>query len=183
MAGSKQEIMEATYKALCKHGYADLSIQRIADESDKGKSLIYYHYDDKEDLMVSFLDFLEEGLQDIHDDIMERPADERIDEFMDIALGLKDDEHWEFQKAFLEIRAQAAHNPKFSEKFRQMDELVVSNIEEMFDEAGIEDSKNAAEVFASCIEGAASRKVSVNDKEGLGELKKNIRRCLEAFKS
>jgi len=32
---SKQEIMDATYIALCKHGYAELSIQKIADESDK----------------------------------------------------------------------------------------------------------------------------------------------------
>ena len=44
---SKKEIMEATYEALCKHGYAELSIEKIADEFDKGKSLIYYHYDDK----------------------------------------------------------------------------------------------------------------------------------------
>lgn len=173
--------MEATYRALCKHGYADLSIQRIADEFDKGKSLIYYHYDDKEDLMLSFLDFLEAFLQEIHEEIMERPADERIDEFLATALGLKDEEHWEFQKALLELKAQAAHNPKFAEKFREMDEIVISNIEEMLDETEVEDSHAAAEILASCIEGAASRKVSVNDREGLEELKENIKRCVEAF--
>jgi len=54
---AEEEIMEATYRALLRHGYADLSISRIADELDKSKAAIYYHYDTKDDLLVAFLEF------------------------------------------------------------------------------------------------------------------------------
>ncbi|MEF8974259.1 MAG: helix-turn-helix domain-containing protein, partial [Haloarcula sp.] len=39
------DIMDATYRALCTHGYADLTMQDIADESDKSKAALHYHYD------------------------------------------------------------------------------------------------------------------------------------------
>ncbi|PSP70021.1 TetR/AcrR family transcriptional regulator, partial [Halobacteriales archaeon QH_9_66_26] len=51
-------IMDATYRALCEHGYADLTIQTIADEFDKSKSLLYYHYDTKDEILIGLLDYL-----------------------------------------------------------------------------------------------------------------------------
>ncbi len=50
--------MAATYRALCAHGYADLTMQRIADEAGKSKSLLHYHYGTKQELLVAFLDYL-----------------------------------------------------------------------------------------------------------------------------
>jgi len=50
--------MEATYRALCAHGYADLTTQDIADESETSKASLHYHYDTKEELLLSFLDYL-----------------------------------------------------------------------------------------------------------------------------
>ena len=38
--GTRAAIMEATFEALSKHGYADLTIQTIADEFEKSKSLL-----------------------------------------------------------------------------------------------------------------------------------------------
>ncbi len=58
--GTRAEIMDATYEALRKHGYAELTIQTIADEFPKSKSLLYYHYDAKDDLLVDFVDWLVE---------------------------------------------------------------------------------------------------------------------------
>jgi len=37
----------------------------------------------------------------------------------DMALGVKDDEQWEFHKAFLEVRSQAPKSPNFTEKFQK----------------------------------------------------------------
>lgn len=51
-------IMRATFRALQKHGYAGLSIQRIADETDLSKSTFYHHYEGKDDLLLSFLEFV-----------------------------------------------------------------------------------------------------------------------------
>ncbi|GAA0475047.1 hypothetical protein GCM10008985_34420 [Halococcus dombrowskii] len=53
-----EEIMDATYRALCKHGYAALRMQDIADETTKSKAALHYHYDSKHDLLLSFLDYI-----------------------------------------------------------------------------------------------------------------------------
>ncbi|WP_414838048.1 TetR/AcrR family transcriptional regulator [Candidatus Nanosalina sp. VS9-1] len=175
---SKQKIMDATYCALCEHGYADLSIQKIADEFDKGKSLIYYHYDDKEDLMLSFLDYMQNHMESTHEEIMDLSPEERLDAFLDKALGLEEKERWEFQKAFLELRAQAAHNEKFKEKFGQMDRQILENLEEILSGIGIE-NRDISEIVLSSVEGAASRKVSIGDREGLQEMKGTIKDTVE----
>jgi len=61
---SREAIMRATYLALREYGYAGLSIQRIADESDLSKSTFYHHYDGKGDLLTAFVDFtLEEFIR------------------------------------------------------------------------------------------------------------------------
>ena len=38
-------VTEATCRALCEHGYADLTMQDIADESNKSTAALHYHYD------------------------------------------------------------------------------------------------------------------------------------------
>jgi len=78
--------MSATYRALREHGYADLTIQQIADEFEKSKSLIYYHYDTRTELLVAFIDHL------LTPDL--------------------DDETVAFWRAMLELRAQAAHDER-----------------------------------------------------------------------
>ena len=174
----KDEIMEATYRAFCKHGYADLSIQKIADESEKGKSLIYYHFDDKEDLMLSFLDYMMEKAQ--MEGSEAEPADQ-IDLLLDRALGIEDEEQWQFQKAFQEFRVQAQHNEKFQEKFREADEAFLEDISDIMEDTGAEDPEVAAEIFLSMVEGSISRKVSTGDREGLEDLKEDIKKTISPF--
>jgi AcrR family transcriptional regulator len=176
---SKQQIMEATYTALCKHGYADLSIQKIADESDKGKSLIYYHYDDKEDLMLAFLDYMGDHIKRDHIELEDAAPEEKLDNFLDMALGVEDDEQWEFHKAFLEVRAQAPHSPKFAEKFKQIDSLILNNITEMLEELDVEEPDITSDILVSCIEGTVIRKVSTGDRDGLEALKNSIKGIVE----
>jgi|APHM01.1.fsa_nt_gi Bacterial regulatory proteins, tetR family. len=60
MSDPADESMQATYRALCEHGYADVTMQAIADETDKSKAALHYHYDSKRDLLMAFLDFLYE---------------------------------------------------------------------------------------------------------------------------
>lgn len=172
---SKQEIMEATYAALCKHGYADLSIQKIADESDKGKSLIYYHYDDKEDLMLAFLDYMSQKIEHDHRKLEKASPEERLDSWLDMGLGVKDDEQWEFHKAFLEVKAQAPQNQNFADKFKQVDSLILDNITGILEELDVEDPETIADILLSCINGTLMRKVSTGDREGLETLKNSIK--------
>ncbi len=174
MSDSKQEIMDATYEALCRHGYADLSIQKIADEFDKGKSLIYYHYENKQDLMLTFLDFVYEDIEASYASTEEEDPEERMEDFLDYTLGLKDESQWEFLKAYLELRAHAAHKEAFAEKFREIDEMALENTAEILEGMGSSQPEEHSELLLSMIEGAASKKVSVGDREGLHNFKTKL---------
>ena len=118
---TRTAIMEATYAALCKHGYAGLTMQAIADEFDKTKAVLHYHYDTKEDLLVAFLDYLLDRFLDTVDtDAIDDP-EERLVRFVDaLLLGTHESrdetDHWEYHTALLEIRSQAPHNDAFREQ-------------------------------------------------------------------
>jgi len=62
-ADPNEEIMRATYRALQEHGYADLTIKRIAEEYGKSTAAIHYHYDTKDDLLAAFLDYILDQFQ------------------------------------------------------------------------------------------------------------------------
>lgn len=50
--------MEATYRTLASKGYEGLTMRAVADRADKSRGLLHYHFDDKEDLVHSLLDYL-----------------------------------------------------------------------------------------------------------------------------
>jgi len=55
---TRQAILGAAFRALCEHGYANVTIKRIGDEFDKSPSLVYHHYDGKDDLLIDLLEYL-----------------------------------------------------------------------------------------------------------------------------
>ncbi|QAU12403.1 TetR family transcriptional regulator [Halorubrum sp. BOL3-1] len=57
-ADTREAILGAAFRALREHGYASVTIQRIGDEFDKSPSLVYHHYDGKDDLLLDLLGFL-----------------------------------------------------------------------------------------------------------------------------
>ncbi|WP_414837065.1 TetR/AcrR family transcriptional regulator [Candidatus Nanohalococcus occultus] len=176
---SKDDIMEATYKALSKHGYADLSIQKIADESEKGKSLIYYHYDDKQDLILAFLDSMKNHLEARYSELSDLPAEEALDQLLDMVLGIENEEDWEFRTALLEIRAQLPYNPDLADKFREIDELSMELVSDITRRLGANDPEKKAQILVSLIEGAVNRKIALQDRKGLKKLKSTIKEVAE----
>ena len=122
MEDSKTEIMEATYKALCKHGYANMTIEKIAEESEKGKSLIYYHFDDKEALILEFLNFMTENLEKEISEIDGQKI-QRVEAILDMLLSREND-MWEFHKALIDIQGRAQFNENLAEKFQEIDEMI-----------------------------------------------------------
>ncbi|WP_121743565.1 TetR/AcrR family transcriptional regulator [Natronorubrum halophilum] len=53
---TEQRIREAAFRALVKHGYADLSVKDIGEELGQNPSIIYHYFDSKDDLLLSMLD-------------------------------------------------------------------------------------------------------------------------------
>jgi len=144
-----EDIMGATFRALCDHGYAELTMRDIAEESDRSKAALHYHYDDKEGLLVAFLDHMFEqftdrvggygvgGDADLPEDVDPSDPDERLRAFLSAVLHppADGDEVREFRTAMLEIKAQAPYTDAFRERLARFEAYVTDTVVELV-EAG-----------------------------------------------
>lgn len=160
---SREDVMEATCRAFRKHGYADVSIKKIAEENGSGKSLIYYHFDDKEDLMESFLDYMIDQIKDYVNSLEQ--TDDPLERLLSTGIGNNDDEIWEIRTALYELRGRAPYNQKYSEKFREIDSLIQGSIEQILKQKGVESPDKSSIVVYSVFEGLVSRKMAGSDQE------------------
>ena len=158
---AETEIMQATYQALLTHGYADLSILDIAEELDKSKSALYYHYDSKEDLFIAFLEFAVDQFESsISTESGEDPRED-LDHFIEKLLPLQPDEDQrQLQEVLVGLRSQSATNAEFRKQFTRIDERLATTIQEII-EQGIEmgtfcdvDPTRVAEHILATINGA-----------------------------
>lgn len=176
MSDSEEEIMNSTYIALCKHGYADLTIEKIAEESEKGKSNIYYHFDDKKALILDFLDFMKDNLEEEFESLNSSSPEENFDELLDMMLGVEDEEMWDFHRALMEIQGRAQYDEDFEQKFRELDEIVLEKFTETLREMNIERPEDQAELIVSTVQGALTRKLTLENSEGLKKIKEEIKK-------
>ena len=165
---TRESIMRATYLALCEHGYAGLTIERIGERFEKSKSLLYHHYDDKDELLLAFLQFMleehEASLPELDAD--EGPA-ERLETVLDAVLATDlPEDHREFTAAMVELRAQAAHDERYREQFAEHDRQFREGLAALI-EAGIEggtfrdvDADRAAAFLGTVVAGAMTRRVT-----------------------
>lgn len=115
---TKTAIMRATFDALVEYGYAGLTIDRIDEFFPKSKSLLYHHYEGKDDLLLDFLEQLIEEYEGSfgHDD--EADAYTRLTRILDgVAEPTMNDEDVAFTRTLVELRAQAAHDAAYREHF------------------------------------------------------------------
>ncbi|WP_256687212.1 TetR/AcrR family transcriptional regulator [Halococcus qingdaonensis] len=164
------DIMEATYRALCEHGYADLTIQAIADEFDKSKSLLYYHYDTKDEILIAFLSYLLDqfSIEDAID--RDESPDEQLWTLVDELLPESPpDEHREFQLALFELRSRALSKAAYREQFTRVDRLIHDAFVDVLT-AGIDDGsfreigvEETATLLVSTVTGAMLRRVTTDD--------------------
>lgn len=163
------ELMEATYRALCKHGYASLRMQDIADESTKSKAALHYHYESKHDLLLAFLEYLYEQFETriTEQDDVDPPA--ALAAIIDHHLASRDESnHQEFRTAILEIKAQAPYDAAFREQLTAFDHLLSDHIQAILED-GIErgeferelEPEAVAEFIVTVINGAQTRHVAV----------------------
>ncbi|MEF8886426.1 MAG: TetR/AcrR family transcriptional regulator [Haloarculaceae archaeon] len=163
-------LMEATYRALCAHGYASLTMQDIADETDVSKAALHYHYDSKHDLLVSFLDYLYAEFTDrVRDPVGSTPA-ERLETFIDDVLvppEPDEDERVAFGTAMLELKAQAPYDEEVRERLERFDSFLYEQARTLISE-GIEagefrpvDPEDTARFLVTALDGAGTKRVSV----------------------
>ena len=169
---TREAIMKATYDALSKHGYADLTIQRIGDEFDKSKSLLYHHYDSKDALLVDFLAFMLERMEGTIPLEEATDADDRMrigfDHVFSTFLG---GEESEFNRAMTELRAQSAHDDAFREQFTKNDRYFKQRIRNIIED-GIDqgifrevDAEQVATMIHSIVQGAMFQSTTSTEPE------------------
>lgn len=127
--------MVGTYRVLADVGFDGLTTQRVADAADCSQSLVHYHYDTKEDLVVAFLEWVREAEGDYLEGLGEGSAEDRLRAFVDLQLSIpRDDEHGWFNVAFLELQTAAARNDRYRDALREftsmVDDVLVAVIED-----------------------------------------------------
>lgn len=180
-----EAIMRATYRALRKHGYADLTIKRIAEEYGKSTAAIHYHYDTKDDLLGAFLEYvLDRFKRDIHDVEITDPG-RRLGMLLDRLLVTPED-HRDLLIAMLEMRSQAPYNDTFQDRFQQNDEYVRYLLETVIEQgidAGIYRDVDAAHVargLMMIVDGARTREVVLEEPRALDEARQIADEYLDA---
>ncbi len=136
--GTEAALMRATYDALCEWGYADLTIQRIGDEFPKSKSLIYQHYNGKDELLRSLLTYLLDRFETQFPENVSSDPVECLLEILEYTVAPGGDtDRTKFRSAIIELRAQAAHDEAYRRHFSHSDQVFHSHLAGVI-EAGIE---------------------------------------------
>lgn len=170
---TRGEIMGATYRALCRHGYSGITVQRIAEEFEKSKSLLYHHYDDKDELLLAFLDYM---LEEFEETVAACDADgpaEQFDAMLDqLLVGSGPPAAEQFIAAMVELRAQAAHDERYREQFSHHDGALHDRLVAVT-EAGIEagcfrdvDADRVATFLLTLVVGAMTRRATLENSAG-----------------
>mgnify|MGYP002761515153 FL=1 len=158
---SREQIMRAAFAALATHGYADLTVARIADEFAKSKSLLYYHYDAKDDILRSLLDYAtDQFLATLDAESTDDPA-ANLREFVDQLLPeCPGEDVLTGRRVILELRGEAVGNPDFRATFTAMDDRIRDRVIAEI-EAGVErgqfavaDPETAATELTMLLNGA-----------------------------
>lgn len=164
------EIMDGVYRALCAHGYAGVTMQDIADECSKSKSLLHYHYDTKEDLLVAFLDHLLADFEEQVEETADEPPLVRLSTFLDrFVFEPSESERESFHIALLELRSQGPFNDRIREQLDRSDRLLRETLAGIIRE-GIEadrirdvDPEELAALIVAAIDGARTRQITLSE--------------------
>ena len=188
VSDTREEILEATYYALCEHGYAGLTVGKIGDHFDKSQSLIYHHYDDKDGLLLGLLEYMLEQLER-QVPFPEEPPEDYIDVVVDEIFDETGSQGGAFTQAVIELRAQSAHNEEYHELFRRSDDFVRKQLTQII-RAGVDKGvfdvdkpKESAALFQTVLIGIQTERLTADAKtiaESKAEFRRYVDTCLRS---
>lgn len=132
-------LMEATYQTLAEAGYDALSLRSVADRAGKSRGLVHYHFDSKEDLVLSLLDYLLERLEaDIDEGVWSDPEAALRSGLERVGYGPTDGDPDAYYRALFALRGQAPFDRQIRDRLTRNYRRLVDRLTEII-EAGIED--------------------------------------------
>ncbi len=183
---TREVIMEATFRALSKHGYTDLRMRDIGEEMELTRQVIHYHFDGKHDLLSSFL----EHVIDQYEGSVEVAADAdphaelqaRIDQCL-FGPEFEEFTHWDRMKVYHELYTYAQNDETHREIFNEHYDRIRGSIVEVVED-GIEsgdfrevDAELMGQLVTDVIHAARGRRISL----GHEEAPEQARQAMEAF--
>lgn len=164
--------MEATFRTVREHGYADLTLRKVADEFEKSRALIYQYYPTKEELFAALVQYLTDQYETHMElDDAADPA-ERLERYVDTALFGTDDpafDHWAFHAALLECRIQGRHDeslrPLLDRGYRRVLDIVRAILEDGIDRGAFRevDPDRTARLLVGIVDAARLLRVEGAD--------------------
>lgn len=184
-ADTREQILAATYRTLCDRGYADLTISAIGEEFEKSPSLVYRHYDSKDDLVLECLQHMLDRFDRQLTDADLTDPQERLAEVVALDEDDGPPERQQFFSALVELRSRAVHDEAYREHFTRSDEQFVSHISEIV-RAGIDqgvfrecDPEQVAQTLVTTLSGAMVRHATSADDDWLGDFWAGLEAYLE----
>ncbi|SDK59007.1 TetR/AcrR family transcriptional regulator [Natronorubrum texcoconense] len=183
---TEEVIMEATFRAISKHGYADLRMRDIGEEMEMTRQVIHYHFDGKYDLLSSFLEYIidqYEGSVDVDEDA--DPQAElavRIDQCL-FGPEFGEFDHWDRMKVFHELYSHAQndeqHREIFNSHYEGMRDSIVEVVEKGMEEGVFHtvDAERMGQLITDVIHAARGRKISL----GHDNAPEDARRAIDEF--
>lgn len=143
---TRERIMQATFETVQAHGFAGLSIGRIADRADLSKSSVYHFYDGKDDLLLAFLDAM---LAQFGGPLADADFDDPETELWTLVdFGLYGTTGEQFPpvdgvgdvngRPYVELRSQATHDDEYRDRFTDIDASMHERLATVIDR-GIDD--------------------------------------------
>ncbi|TKX57853.1 TetR/AcrR family transcriptional regulator [Halorubrum sp. SS7] len=178
---TKEVIMEATFRALSKHGYKDLRMRDIGEEMDLTRQVIHYHFDGKYDLMSSFLEHIidqYEGSVVVDGDADPRTElRARVDQCL-FGPEFEEFSHWDRMKVYHELYTYAQNDGEHREVFNEHYDRIRGSIVEVVEE-GIEegvfrdvDAERMGQLVTDVIHAARGRRISLGHEDAPEEARK-----------
>ncbi|WP_246998375.1 TetR/AcrR family transcriptional regulator [Halosolutus gelatinilyticus] len=180
---TREVIMEATFRALSKHGYKDLRMRHIGEEMELTRQVIHYHFDGKYDLMSSFLEYIidqYEGSVEVDADADPRTElDARIDQCL-FGPEFSEFTHWDRMKVYHELYTHAQNDGQHRDIFNEHYDRIRGSIVEVVDD-GIErglfeevDAKRMGQLITDVIHAARGRRISLGHEDAPEEARRAI---------
>ena len=178
---TKEVIMEATFRALSKHGYKDLRMRDIGEEMDLTRQVIHYHFDGKYDLLSSFLEHIidqYEGSVVVDGDADPRTElRARVDQCL-FGPEFEEFSHWDRMKVYHELYTQAQndgeHREVFNEHYDRLRGSIVEVVEEGIEEGVFRDvdAERMGQLVTDVIHAARGRRISLGHEDAPEEARK-----------
>jgi len=180
---TREEIMEATFRALSTHGYGDLRMRDIGAEMDMTRQVIHYHFDGKYDLLSHFLEYVLDQYEGSVEVDSDAPPLEELQARVDQCLfgpGFEEFGHWDRMKVYHELFTRAqndeCHREIFNDHYGRIRGSITEVVEEGID-AGVfreVDADRVGQHITDAIHAARGRKLALGHEDAPEEARAAI---------